>query len=56
MTSTVELYDKAIISRQPNVTDPKEALELLGRFPFGQAGLMEFQSSRSALSPHSVCF
>ena len=26
-----------------NVTDPKEALELLGRFPFGQAGLMEFQ-------------
>jgi hypothetical protein len=26
-----------------NVTDPKEALELLGRFPFGQAGLMDFQ-------------
>src|SRR3954447_16462591 len=26
-----------------NVTDPKEALELLGRFPFGQAGMMEFQ-------------
>jgi len=26
-----------------NVTDPKEALEVLGRFPFGQAGLMEFQ-------------
>ncbi|MET0677223.1 MAG: hypothetical protein ABW175_15605 [Bradyrhizobium sp.] len=26
-----------------NVTEPKEALELLGRFPFGQAGLMEFQ-------------
>jgi hypothetical protein len=26
-----------------NVTDPKEALDLLGRFPFGQAGLMEFQ-------------
>ena len=26
-----------------NVADPKEALELLGRFPFGQAGLMEFQ-------------
>jgi hypothetical protein len=26
-----------------NVTDPKEARELLGRFPFGQAGLMEFQ-------------
>jgi hypothetical protein len=26
-----------------NVTDPKEALELLGKFPFGQAGLMEFQ-------------
>ncbi|MBR0733224.1 hypothetical protein JQ595_31185 [Bradyrhizobium japonicum] len=26
-----------------SVTDPKEALELLGRFPFGQAGLMEFQ-------------
>jgi hypothetical protein len=26
-----------------NVTDPKEALELLGKFAFGQAGLMEFQ-------------
>jgi hypothetical protein len=26
-----------------NVTDPNEALELLGKFPFGQAGLMEFQ-------------
>jgi hypothetical protein len=26
-----------------NVTDPEEALELLGKFPFGQAGLMEFQ-------------
>ena len=26
-----------------NVTDPKEAVELLGKFPFGQAGLMEFQ-------------
>jgi hypothetical protein len=26
-----------------NVTDPKEALELLGKFPFGQAGLMEFE-------------
>lgn len=26
-----------------NVTDPKEALELLGKFPFGQAGMMEFQ-------------
>jgi hypothetical protein len=26
-----------------SVTDPKEALELLGKFPFGQAGLMEFQ-------------
>lgn len=26
-----------------NVTDPKEALMLLGKFPFGQAGLMEFQ-------------
>ena len=26
-----------------NVTDPKEAQELLGRFPFGQAGLMEFE-------------
>ncbi|PZR83303.1 MAG: hypothetical protein DLM68_14475 [Hyphomicrobiales bacterium] len=26
-----------------NVTDPKEALELLGKFPFGKAGLMEFQ-------------
>jgi hypothetical protein len=26
-----------------NTTDPKEALDLLGRFPFGQAGLMEFQ-------------
>jgi hypothetical protein len=26
-----------------NVTDPKEALELLGRFPFGQAGLMTFK-------------
>ena len=26
-----------------NVTDPKEALALLGKFPFGQAGLMEFQ-------------
>jgi hypothetical protein len=25
-----------------SVTDPKEALELLGKFPFGQAGLMEF--------------
>lgn len=26
-----------------NVTDPKEARELLGKFPFGQAGLMEFE-------------
>jgi hypothetical protein len=26
-----------------NVTDPREALDLLGKFPFGQAGLMEFQ-------------
>ncbi len=26
-----------------NVTDPKEARELLGRFPFGQAGLMQFE-------------
>ncbi|MGY4505771.1 hypothetical protein ACVWYH_009728 [Bradyrhizobium sp. GM24.11] len=26
-----------------NVTDPQEALDLLGKFPFGQAGLMEFQ-------------
>jgi hypothetical protein len=26
-----------------NVTDPKEALELLRKFPFGQAGVMEFQ-------------
>ena len=26
-----------------NLTDPKEALRLLGKFPFGQAGLMEFQ-------------
>jgi hypothetical protein len=26
-----------------NVTDPKEALELLGKLPFGRAGLMEFQ-------------
>jgi hypothetical protein len=26
-----------------NGTDPTEALELLGKFPFGQAGLMEFQ-------------
>jgi hypothetical protein len=26
-----------------NVTDPDEALALLGKFPFGQAGLMEFQ-------------
>jgi hypothetical protein len=26
-----------------NVTDSKEALELLGKFPFGRAGLMEFQ-------------
>jgi hypothetical protein len=26
-----------------NVTDPKEALELLGRFPFGQAELMTFE-------------
>jgi hypothetical protein len=26
-----------------NLTDPKEALELLGKLPFGQAGLMEFQ-------------
>jgi hypothetical protein len=26
-----------------NSTDPKEALAILGRFPFGQAGLMEFQ-------------
>jgi hypothetical protein len=26
-----------------NVTDPKEALDLLGKFSFGQAGMMEFQ-------------
>ncbi len=26
-----------------NVSDPKEALALLAKFPFGQAGLMEFQ-------------
>jgi hypothetical protein len=26
-----------------NLTDPKEALELLGKLPLGQAGLMEFQ-------------
>jgi hypothetical protein len=26
-----------------NVTDPKEALELLGKFPLGKAGMMEFQ-------------
>ncbi len=26
-----------------NVTDPNEARTLLGKFPFGQAGLMEFQ-------------
>jgi hypothetical protein len=26
-----------------NTTDPKEALELLGKFPFGQAGLMKFE-------------
>jgi len=26
-----------------NITDPKEAIAVLGRFPFGQAGLMEFQ-------------
>jgi hypothetical protein len=26
-----------------NVADPKEARDLLGRFPFGQAGLMEFE-------------
>jgi hypothetical protein len=26
-----------------NVTDPKEAREMLGRFPFGQSGLMEFE-------------
>ena len=26
-----------------NVTDPKEARKLLGKFPFGQAGMMEFQ-------------
>ncbi len=26
-----------------NVIDSREALELLGKFPFGQAGLMEFQ-------------
>jgi hypothetical protein len=26
-----------------NVTDPQEARDLLGRFPFGQAGLMEFE-------------
>jgi hypothetical protein len=26
-----------------DVTNPKQALELLGKFPFGQAGLMEFQ-------------
>jgi hypothetical protein len=26
-----------------NLTDPKDALELLGKFPFGQAGLMRFQ-------------
>jgi len=26
-----------------NLSDPKEALELLRKFPFGRAGLMEFQ-------------
>ena len=26
-----------------NVTEPKEALELLGKFPFGRAGLMTFE-------------
>jgi hypothetical protein len=26
-----------------NVTDPKEAHELLDKLPLGQAGLMEFQ-------------
>jgi hypothetical protein len=26
-----------------NVTDPREALELLGKFPFGRAGMMTFQ-------------
>jgi hypothetical protein len=26
-----------------NMTDPTEARELLGKFPFGQAGMMEFQ-------------
>jgi hypothetical protein len=35
--------DQSGVMFMMNVTDPKEALELLGRFPFGQAGLMEFQ-------------
>ena len=35
--------DRSGVVFMMNVTDPKEALELLGRFPFGQAGLMEFQ-------------
>jgi hypothetical protein len=35
--------DKSGVVFVMNITDPKEALELLGRFPFGQAGLMEFQ-------------
>jgi hypothetical protein len=35
--------DRSGVVFMMNVTDPKEAFELLGRFPFGQAGLMEFQ-------------
>ena len=35
--------DKSGVVFVMNITDPKEALELLGRFPFGQAGMMEFQ-------------
>ena len=38
----VEIVPSGVVFMM-NVTDPKEALELLGRFPFGQAGLMEFQ-------------
>lgn len=35
--------DRSGVVFMMNVTDPGEAQALLGRFPFGQAGLMEFQ-------------
>jgi hypothetical protein len=37
------LQDQSGVVFMMNVTDPKEALELLGRFSFGPAGLMDFQ-------------